>query len=188
MPLCSVKGCSRPSRAGGLCHTHYARWLRHGSVHTVLRKQNSTHPHGGDGCSVKDCDGDFHCHGYCYKHYIRWKRHGDPLYSKIETKRAMVTKAIAWTSNKCLFWPWGTAGEGYAVMRLNGEMIYVSRLVCEQIHGAPPTPFHQTAHSCGKGHLGCIAGNHVRWATRAENEQDKKQHGTYYRGTRARMK
>lgn len=32
MKTCSYPGCDRPHEARGWCHTHYARWKRHGNV------------------------------------------------------------------------------------------------------------------------------------------------------------
>lgn len=51
-------------------------------------------------------------------------------------------------------------------------------------HGEPPSPEHEAAHSCGKGHLGCIHPHHVRWATPKENSADMVLHGTSVRGER----
>lgn len=55
---------------------------------------------------------------------------------------------------------------------------------CKSQHGDPPTPKHQAAHSCGNGHLGCVASAHLSWKTKIENEADKILHGTTNRGER----
>lgn len=34
--LCSIEGCTRPSRKRGWCQTHYSRWQRHGDPLVVL--------------------------------------------------------------------------------------------------------------------------------------------------------
>jgi len=39
----------------------------------------------------------------------------------------------------------------------------------------------------GRGHLGCVAPTHVRWATREENERDKIAHGSIRTGERHPM-
>jgi hypothetical protein len=51
----------------------------------------------------------------------------------------------------------------------------MSRLVCEETHGLPPTPKHDAAHKTRSGCLGklCVNPWHIRWATRSENERDK---------------
>lgn len=70
---------------------------------------------------------------------------------------------------------------GAAQINLGGRSVIVARMVCEEVNGPPPTPAHQAAHSCGKGHLGCITPQHLRWATQVENEADKLIHGTHNR-------
>lgn len=67
-------------------------------------------------------------------------------------------------------------------MWIDGRTHTVSRLVCEYINGKAPSPEHEAAHNCGKGHEGCVNPLHMRWATRAENFSDKVIHGTSMRG------
>ncbi len=69
---------------------------------------------------------------------------------------------------------------GYMRSRISkdkkGYDVIVHRLVIETFHGKAPTPKHQAAHNDGNR-----TNNHysnLRWATRSENEQDKKIHGT----------
>jgi hypothetical protein len=56
-------------------------------------------------------------------------------------------------------------------------------MACEEENGPPPTPDHEAAHSCGNGHLGCVARKHLRWKTHAENVAEAVEHGTVQRGT-----
>jgi hypothetical protein len=63
----------------------------------------------------------------------------------------------------------------------------VSRRVCEETKGPPPTPAHEAAHSCGKGHLACVTKGHLSWKTHAENQTDKLIHGTDNRGQKHMM-
>jgi hypothetical protein len=56
---------------------------------------------------------------------------------------------------------------------LNGEILYAHRYMCELVKGAPPSPEHETAHSCGNAYERCVHPDHLSWKTRAENEQDK---------------
>jgi hypothetical protein len=51
-------------------------------------------------------------------------------------------------------------------------------MVCEQVNGPPPSSKHEVAHSCGRGHEGCVNRRHLRWATRKENHADRIKHGT----------
>jgi len=55
----------------------------------------------------------------------------------------------------------------------------VHRLVALAFIGPPPSPKHEAAHWDGNP-LNNRASN-IRWATRSENEQDKRRHGTYAR-------
>jgi hypothetical protein len=55
----------------------------------------------------------------------------------------------------------------------------VHRVVALAFFGLPPSSKHEAAHWDGNT-LNNRASN-IRWATRAENEQDKRRHGTYAR-------
>jgi hypothetical protein len=85
--------------------------------------------------------------------------------------------------DECLIWPFSKS-RGYATLGVNGKTKYVSRLVCEAFHGPPPSPYHQAAHSCGKGHIGCVNRRHLSWKTRKENYADSIRHGTAVYGER----
>ncbi len=80
------------------------------------------------------------------------------------------------TCKTCIHWPFGFTGSGYGAITVNGKTMPAHRVMCEMVHGDPPTPDHDAAHSCGK--RSCCNHTHIRWATRAENEADKKIHGT----------
>lgn len=133
-------------------------------------------------CSVKSCqrlaDGS---RGFCHPHYMRYKRHGSPTAgetSRTELMRYLTEQVLTHTGDDCLFWPYC----GY--ITVDGKKYKVHQFVCEQVHGSKPGPTYEVAHSCGKGHKLCCAPNHVRWATHAENENDKVRHGTSNRGER----
>lgn len=78
--------------------------------------------------------------------------------------------------------PFAKFKNGYAELCIAGQTLRVSRLVCERVHGPSPSPDHQAAHSCGKGHLACVTKRHLSWKTRSENMADKVLHGTSKRG------
>lgn len=142
-------------------------------------------------CAVGGCNGNAHytasgARGFCAMHYIRAKRHGDP-----QAGRAFAGEAEAWldqhrrhSGDGCLIWPFGRATGGYGVLRRGDELIFAHRAMCELAHGKPPTADHEAAHWCGNGHAGCVAPNHLRWATSAENKADTVAHGTIARGER----
>lgn len=135
-------------------------------------------------CSIKGCRKPIvNVRGWCKAHYQRWWRHGDPLkqtrLSNGGAERFLRETVLVYDGDDCLHWP---HSKGRAMMFRNGRHHCVARIVCSEVHGAPPTPLHQTAHSCGRGHLGCVTKRHLRWATPEENCADKDLHGTTARG------
>jgi DNA-binding transcriptional regulator YiaG len=100
---------------------------------------------------------------------------------------AWLREHVAYRSDECLIWPFSRNPElGYGMFGLNGEMLYAHRWMCEEVNGPPPTPQHQAAHSCGRGHDGCVAPTHLRWKTISENLLDKRRHGTHAGGKGSR--
>lgn len=119
-------------------------------------------------------------------HYRRLLKHGDPLCGGTlhgDPMRFIHEVALRHTSEDCLLWPYARS-VGYGQLRVDGKHIRAHRYICELVHGAPPTPEHEAAHSCGNGDDGCIAPGHLDWKTHAENEADKLVHGTHSRGER----
>lgn len=101
---------------------------------------------------------------------------------------AFIAQAVTYDGDVCLFWPFGSRNQR-ATTRIkldDGRIVtrYVHTIVCETCYGPAPSSKHEVAHSCGKGHFGCIAPNHLRWATRVSNQADRLIHGTHNRGTR----
>lgn len=92
--------------------------------------------------------------------------------------------AVNYYGNQCLMWPFGAGSDGYGLIHLNGRKERVARIVCHIANGPAPDPKMDAAHSCGNGHLGCISRRHLRWATRKENVQDAREHGTISAGER----
>lgn len=78
----------------------------------------------------------------------------------------------------CVRWPFSCESNGRGHLGYNGKIVRAHRLLCEMVKGPPPSPMHHAAHSCGNGHLACVNPNHLSWKTQAENERDKKAHGT----------
>jgi hypothetical protein len=92
--------------------------------------------------------------------------------------------ALLHTGNECLTWPFGKNNKGYGKIWVDGKKAIVSRYVCELAHGAPPTPEHEAAHCCGKGHEACISPIHLVWKTPVDNQADRVVHDTHRRGER----
>jgi HNH endonuclease len=109
--------------------------------------------------------------GWCGRHYRRWWVYGDPLKqvkpANGEVQRYYDEVVLTWDSDDCLLWPYSLDG-GYPA--LNGERGHV--LICEETHGPKPDPKMHAAHWCGVRR--CINRRHLRWATSAENEADKR--------------
>jgi hypothetical protein len=96
---------------------------------------------------------------------------------------------INYQGDECLIWPFAapaskmTPNKKRPVFAHKGKSYGVSRAMCEENYGPPPTPKHESAHSCGNGHNGCVNPKHLRWATAQENTDDKRLHGTMLRGS-----
>lgn len=137
-------------------------------------------------CSISDCGKPHVARGWCSVHYWRWQRHRNPLAGRTSQGKplAFVEAALVASTDDCILWPFGKGLDGRARVVLNGRKRLASRIVCERTHGTAPTSKHEAAHSCGKGHEGCINPRHLRWATASENQKDRVQHGTHTMGER----
>lgn len=143
----------------------------------------------GGCCTVQACGKPARGHGYCLMHYKRWRSHGDPLGGRVPNGKALewFYGHVKHDADDCLLWPFNCGSDGYGLVRYKGSMRSVSRLMCREVNGDPPTPLHEAAHSCGKGHHGCVNPKHLRWATTSENHADKLIHDTHIRGNRHPM-
>lgn len=135
-------------------------------------------------CYLDGCDSPHHARGLCKIHYLRKSRYGDP-YAKTrpgngEARRYFLDVVLTYDGDECLVWPFFRDPQGYG--RVSGQL--VTRAACQMLYGDPPTPKHEAAHSCGKGHEGCCTPRHLSWKTRLENEADKETHGTKAIGQR----
>lgn len=139
-------------------------------------------------CSIPECGKARWRRDLCVVHYGRWQRHGNPLVLLRKpngTQVQWLRDHLTHTGDECLIWPFRKNMDGYA-----GNILYLEkqidgcRLMCILAHGDPPTPKHQSAHSCGKGHLGCINPEHLSWKTVQENQADRIIHETTTRGTK----
>jgi hypothetical protein len=141
-------------------------------------------------CSVPGCNGNAHSsssgkRGWCARHYRRWVKHGDPTGGRTDNgvlEKFIKEIAVPYNNrDRCLEWPYGTSNNGYGTIHYNLDgsrrKHFVHRLVCEMVHGAPPASA-DAAHSCGNRL--CVNPKHLRWATRQENMEDARSHGTLY--------
>lgn len=136
---------------------------------------------GVDGCGKEAC-----LKGYCSPHYQRLRRHGSPIAggTSMGAAKRELERVLQSDTDDCVTWRLNRCVAGYGRMRWKGEAKHVHRVVCEVVHGPSDGIRDQVAHSCGKGHLGCVNPRHLRWATRSENQLERASHGTSNRGER----
>jgi hypothetical protein len=135
----------------------------------------------GQPCSIGGCNKPARTRDWCGAHYSRWIRNGDPLgggTSPGELLRYYRDIVLTYEGDECLIWPFARTGAGYGHLKISRKQQFVHRLVCHEEHGPPPTTAHLAAHSCGNGHLGCVARKHLSWKTPSQNYDDSIQHGT----------
>lgn len=131
-------------------------------------------------CAVEGCGKPMHARGFCKPHYKKLLRYGDATHKeRVENGEAerWIKSHLNWAGSECLIWPYWRDKNGYGP----------SRKMCEAAHGKAPDPNMQAAHSCGRGHDGCVNPSHLRWATRIENQQEMVAHGNSNRGEKNPM-
>ncbi len=135
-------------------------------------------------CSVAACGKPATARGWCKVHYYRWKRNGDPVAGRAApgALRDWLQRHTNFSGIECLIWPFGINSSGYGVVLFEGKRTTASRIMCFLAHGEPEDDRMEAAHSCGKGHEGCVNPKHLRWATHSDNQADRIGHGTSNRG------
>lgn len=138
-------------------------------------------------CAIPECNKPALWRGWCSSHYQRWRVHGDPRAGgtfRGEALRYLKEVVLTYERGECLFWPFAKNDKGQGQIRYEGRRQYVPRIVCTAERGPAPAPDYEAAHSCGNGHLGCVARRHLSWKTHAENMADMLIHGTSAVGER----
>ncbi|MCZ0964602.1 hypothetical protein, partial [Paracoccus benzoatiresistens] len=127
-------------------------------------------------CSVKDCEKPKHARGLCQMHNRRRQMPGTPLVKRLHSETDFRVKWIdehaRHHGNECLIWPFAAGDRKRGVLTYGGKVMSAPKAMCLAAHGEPPTAKHESAHSCGKGHLGCVHPGHLSWKTRKENRAD----------------
>jgi hypothetical protein len=139
-------------------------------------------------CEVDGCGKPVHSRYLCSLHYHRsWKdgtlsRKSVSFQNKLDFIYNIILK---YDSNECLTWPFAKSSiHGNGILKYKRKEFIASRFICEIVHGPPPTPKHEAAHECGKGHEACVNPKHLNWKTTKENHHDKFKHGTMPMGER----
>lgn len=177
--LCSISGCMRGAYRRSFCATHYYHWKKYGDPLKYGKRVRGI-------CTVVGCGKPHVASGYCRSHWYRFKTHGNPFGgATVPGTPIQFLTSIPLDGEGCLYWPYAKNGVGYAQISIRGQKHLVTRITCERRNGPPPTPKHHAAHSCGKGHLGCVAPWHLSWKLPVDNAADMVVHGTRLRGERA---
>ena len=138
-------------------------------------------------CDEVGCERRATSRGYCGKHYAQRKRLGQ-FATKYKAPwgahKQFLERYRHYTGDDCVFWTFGHNGNGYGRVTFEGRKDYAHRVMCRWTHGQPPTDKPEAAHTCGKGHLGCVNPRHLQWASPLENQRHKRQHGTLSFGER----
>jgi hypothetical protein len=85
--------------------------------------------------------------------------------------RAWIREHLDYPHDWCLIWPFSRIQSGYATF--GSEHIAVHRFMCEHRNGPQPADKPHAAHSCGRGHEGCVNPRHLDWKTISENQLDR---------------
>lgn len=105
---------------------------------------------------------------------------------KKQTNAEWLESQVGYTGDDCLTWPFGRCC-GYGVLKWRDAITYAHRAMCILVNGEPPAPGYEAAHTCGRGHEGCVNPKHLEWKTHADNQRDRHEHGTIQRGKRGRI-
>lgn len=178
--ICSIPDCNKRAAGRGLCDTHYRRVKRAEDRAAGIVRVSS------EPCTVQGCDKPRYCLGLCAAHYTRQIRHGSPTGGTTGKGEPLewLYAHVSHEGDDCLTWPYAKGSDGAGVVTYDGRQQSAAAVMCLLAHGEPPTPLHEAAHNCGKGHQACINPGHLRWATRSENHADKHIHGTALCGER----
>lgn len=178
--ICSIDGCGKPAKGRGWCASHWWRWKNHGDPLALKPKTIKAQFCNVEGCQNPPSDKK----GMCNAHYLRQYRHGDVNHTERAangTIQQWVLDHVEYDRGECLTWPFATGWDGRGRLSIGGFK-QAHRYMCFLVNGPAPSKIHEAAHSCGKGHEGCVNPKHLRWATPVENAADREAHGTQKRG------
>lgn len=168
--LCKIKTCKNKVHARRLCHKHYMKWL---SLNRGRKKEL---------CFIPNCENRTKLNWLCEKHYRRIKKLYQTGERNLKPSNGVcldwLKSCLAKNTDRCLLFPFVRSDNGYARIYYEGKLEYAHRLVATWVCGMPPKYDYQAAHICGNGHMGCCNPKHLYWATRTQNSEDSRNHGT----------
>lgn len=101
-----------------------------------------------------------------------------------DTHAQEAQRLLETVTDECTIWPHSLNSSGYPQGRVPGRsgQVLLHVVACELSGGPRPGGGREfyAAHTCGV--KACINPAHLRWATPAENSQDRVGHGTVLRG------
>jgi hypothetical protein len=139
-------------------------------------------------CAMQGCCKPVHRRNLCAGHCHRLRKYGDA--SAGGRSRTAAGEGLRWLralirhrdNEGCVIWPFAKTASGYGHLRFEGTETSAHRVICVLVKGPPPSPNYDAAHSCNNRL--CCNPNHVRWATKKENQADRIAGGTDGIGTR----
>lgn len=131
-------------------------------------------PESATECSVIDCGRPIYGHGFCSAHYQRWRKHGDPRPDvPIRRVDASLSERFWAKVNKgpgCWEWLGSKHPSGHGTIRVGAGPKYAHRVSLEMAGQAIP-------QGCEVDHIcmnpSCVRPDHLRVATRKQNEENK---------------
>jgi len=84
--------------------------------------------------------------------------------------------------SSCIDWPFKKYPNGYGAVSFMGKATTAHRVAATLAFGAAPNAKMDAAHSCHN--RSCVNPNHLRWATKSENQADRTLAGTSNDGSK----
>lgn len=118
-------------------------------------------------CAVDGCDRRRSTRGWCRLHYQRWQKYGDPLRER-PTLAERVDAGLV-KGPGCWEWSGALDSHGYGVIKVDGRVRKLPRVVWELHFGTIPTGLN-VCHSCDNPP--CANIDHLLLGTQRANIQD----------------
>jgi hypothetical protein len=124
-------------------------------------------PLGSPTCAVEECSRPSITRGWCRRHYQRWQRYGDPTRERPSVAERIRAGSIR--RNGCLEWRGARDKDGYGLIRVEGTLRRLPRVVWE-LHFGPIPAGLMVCHSCDNPT--CADIDHLLLGTQRANIQD----------------